>query len=66
MRELTEMMHPFTTGSGYVNQSGLKTDQGSKRIKAALRVNYDRLVAPKNKHDPTHLFRHNRDIKPTV
>jgi hypothetical protein len=34
-RELAEVMRPFTTGSGYVNQIGLETDEGSERIKAA-------------------------------
>jgi hypothetical protein len=33
-RELAELMRPFTTGSDYVNQIGLETDEGSERIKA--------------------------------
>jgi FAD/FMN-containing dehydrogenase len=65
-RELAEVMRPFTTGSGYVNQIGLETDEGSERIKAAYGANYERLVAVKNKYDPTNLFRHNQNIKPTV
>jgi len=59
-------MRPFTAGSDYVNQIGLETDEGSERIKAAYWVNYGRLVAVKNKYDPTNLFRHNQNIKPTV
>ena len=35
-RELAETMRPFTTGSDYVNQIGLETEEGSERIKAAL------------------------------
>jgi hypothetical protein len=36
------------------------------RIKAAYSDNYGRLVALKNKFDPTNLFRLNQNIKPTV
>jgi FAD/FMN-containing dehydrogenase len=53
-------------GSDYVNQIGLETDGGSERIKAAYGANYERLVAVKNKYDPTNLFRHNQNIRPTV
>jgi FAD/FMN-containing dehydrogenase len=65
-RELAETMRPFTTGSDYVNQIGLETDEGSERIKPAYGANYERLVAVKNKYDRTNLFRHNQNIKPTV
>ena len=65
-RELAEVMRPFTTGSDYVNQIGLETDEGSERIKAAYGLNYERLVALKNKYDPTNFFRHNQNIKPTL
>jgi Berberine and berberine like len=51
-------MRPFITGSDYVNQIGLEKDEGSERIKAAYGTNYERLVAVKNKYDPTNLFRH--------
>jgi FAD/FMN-containing dehydrogenase len=37
--------------------------RGSPR---ARRSNYERLVALKNIYDPTNLFRHNQNIKPTV
>ena len=59
-------MRPFTTGSDFVYQIDLETDEGSERIKAAYGANYERLVAVKNKYDPTNLFRHNQNIKPTV
>jgi hypothetical protein len=45
---------------------GLENDEGSDRIKAAYGGNYERLVGLKNKYDPTNLFRHNQNIKPTV
>jgi FAD/FMN-containing dehydrogenase len=65
-RELFEGMRPFTTGRDYVNQIGIEADEGAERIKAAYGENYEQLVALKNKYDPTNLFRHNQNIKPTV
>jgi len=62
-RELAEVMRPFTTGSDYVNQIGLETDEGSERIKTAYGANYQRLVAVKNKYDPTNVFRRNQNIR---
>ena len=65
MRELADAS--FTTGSDYVNQIGLETDEGSVRIKAAAYgANYERFVAVTNEYDPTNLFRHNQNIRPTV
>ena len=65
-RALAEAMRPFTTGSDYVNHIGLETDEGAERIRAAYGANYERLVTLKNTYDPTNLFRHNQNIKPTV
>ena len=52
-----------STGEVYVNH--LDAEEGT-RIKAAYSQNYERLVALKNKYDPTNLFRLNQNIKPTV
>jgi FAD/FMN-containing dehydrogenase len=41
-------------------------DEGVDRIKASYRDNYERLVAIKNRYDPTNLFHVNQNIKPTV
>ena len=65
-RGVADAMRPFTTGSDYVNHIGLETDEGAERIKAAYGANYERLVTLKNTYDPTNLFRHNQNIKPTV
>jgi len=63
-RRLAEAMEPFTTGRAYVNQMGVEAEEAD-RIKAAYGSNYERLVALKQKYDPTNLFRYNQNIKPT-
>lgn len=43
----------------------LTEEEGAERIEAAYRgTNYRRLVALKNKYDPTNLFRTNKNIVP--
>jgi FAD/FMN-containing dehydrogenase len=64
VRGLWEAMQPFASGEVYVNY---EADQGVDRIKAAYNpTTYARLVALKNKYDPTNLFRLNQNIKPTL
>jgi FAD/FMN-containing dehydrogenase len=65
-RALAEGIQPFTTGRAYVNQMGSEAIESAEAIKAAYGATYDRLVALKNKYDPTNLFRLNPNIKPTV
>ena len=48
---------------GYVNFLG---NEGEERVRAAYGVNYERLVALKNKYDPTNFFSLNQNIRPTV
>ena len=62
-REFWTAVEPFASGEVYVNH--LDAEEGT-RIRAAYRHNYDRLVALKNKYDPTNLFRLNQNIQPTV
>jgi FAD/FMN-containing dehydrogenase len=65
-REFWDAMQPFTTGGVYVNYLGREADEGAERLQAAYGPEkYQRLVALKNKYDPTNLFRLNQNIKPT-
>jgi FAD/FMN-containing dehydrogenase len=62
-RDFWTEVEPFATGEVYVNH--LDAEEGT-RIKAAYSDNYERLVALKNKYDPTNLFRLNQNIKPVM
>lgn len=56
-------LEPFTHGF-YVND--LEADHTAELIRANYRANHDRLVAVKNRYDPTNLFRMNANVQPTV
>jgi hypothetical protein len=63
-RKFWEAMQPFESEAVYVNYLGT---EGEDRIKAAYGpAKYERLVALKNKYDPTNFFRLNQNIKPSV
>jgi FAD/FMN-containing dehydrogenase len=62
-REYWDAVHPHSGGGAYVN---FMMDEGQERVKATYRDNFERLVAIKNKYDPTNLFRVNQNIRPTV
>ncbi len=63
-RELYSSMQPSLHGGVYVNAVTADSEQG---IREAYRPKtYERLVALKNKYDPTNFFRINPNIKPTV
>lgn len=62
-RELWKAMRPFSTGGVYANNLG---DEGTERVAAAYGENYARLLALKNKYDPTNFFRLNQNIKPVT
>jgi FAD/FMN-containing dehydrogenase len=47
----------------YVNYLG---DEGEERVRAAYGAKYERLVALKNKYDPTNFFRMNQNIRPSI
>ncbi len=62
LRDLWKAFEPFTKGY-YVNTDPSADEQ---RLRATYGDNYTRLVALKNKYDPTNLFRLNANIKPTA
>jgi FAD/FMN-containing dehydrogenase len=65
-RELWQALQPYGTGGVYVNNIGREEDDGADQVRAAYGANYQRLAELKQKYDPTNLFRHNQNIKPTV
>lgn len=65
-RDFWTAMRPFSTGGVYVNFLGEDEAKDHDRVRAAYGANYERLVALKNKYDPTNLFRVNQNIKPTA
>ena len=62
-RGFFEAMQPFFERGVYVNNLG---EEGEDRVKEAYGTHYERLVALKNKYDPTNLFRLNQNIRPTA
>ncbi len=61
-REFFEALRPFVADAVYVNYLG---EEGEERVRSAYGAKYDRLVALKNKYDPTNFFRMNQNIKPS-
>ncbi len=62
-REFWEGMQPSAADAVYVNFLGV---EGEERVRAAYGANYERLVALKNKYDPTNFFHLNQNIMPRV
>jgi FAD/FMN-containing dehydrogenase len=62
-RALWSAISPYSTGGVYANNLG---DEGEDRVRAAYGENHARLVALKNKYDPTNFFRLNQNIRPTA
>jgi FAD/FMN-containing dehydrogenase len=60
-RDAWSVMRRFSTGGVYANNLG---DEGDDRVEAAYGENYQKLVALKNKYDPSNLFRSNQNIPP--
>ncbi len=65
VRNCISDMRRFSDGGMYLNFPGF-LEEGDKLLRDAYGENYERLVALKNKYDPTNLFRLNQNIKPTA
>ncbi len=64
VRAFWKDMEPYSPGGGYINF--MSDDDGDERVRAAYgQVKYDRLVALKDRLDPTNLFRLNQNIRPS-
>jgi FAD/FMN-containing dehydrogenase len=60
-RDFWQAMQPYAADAVYVNNLG---DEGDARVREAYgEAKYDRLVALKDKYDPTNLFRLNQNIQ---
>ena len=62
MHALKSALQPYANGV-YVNSL---EDEGRARAREAYGPNYARLVALKNRYDPTNFFRLNQNIEPTA
>ncbi len=60
-RDYWEALHPTSAGGAYVN---FLMDEGSERVRASYRGNYDRLAAIKKRYDPQNVFHVNQNIPP--
>jgi FAD/FMN-containing dehydrogenase len=63
-RQLWDAIRAPAGDAVYANY--LSDDEGDQRVRAAYGANYERLVAAKNRYDPTNLLRVNQNIKPTL
>jgi FAD/FMN-containing dehydrogenase len=62
-RACWKALEPFARRGVYVNFLG---QEGEGQVQAAYGVNYERLVALKNRYDPTNFFALNQNIPPTM
>jgi FAD/FMN-containing dehydrogenase len=66
-RETWHSMEPYASEGVYVNYLGTEADEGSNRLAEAYGPGkFDKLVALKQKYDPTNLFRMNQNIRPVA
>ncbi len=60
---LQAALEPFAERGVYTNFLG---DEGQEQVRSSYGANYERLVALKNRYDPTNFFQLNQNIKPTL
>ena len=63
VRTFQASIQPFAAKGVYSNFLG---DEGQEHVRASYGMNYEQLVALKNRYDPTNFFRFNQNIEPTV
>jgi hypothetical protein len=63
VRTFQAAIQPLTATGVYVNFLG---DEGEEQVRASYGINYERLIALKNRYDPTNFFRFNQNIRPTA
>ncbi len=59
-----DRLHPTSAGGAYVNF--MTEEEGSDRVKASYRHNYERLSAVKAQYDPDNFFSVNQNISPAI
>ena len=60
-RDYWEALHPTSSGGAYVN---FLMEEGTERVKASYRGNYQRLSEIKRRYDPQNVFHINQNIEP--
>jgi FAD/FMN-containing dehydrogenase len=66
VEEVRRALGSVSTGDTYLNGLSMFGTPPESRVRSGYGANYNRLVALKNKYDPTNFFRMNQNIKPTV
>ena len=64
-RSFINAMQHFSDGSRYFNFAGFQ-EEGDAAMHATFGAKYERMVALKNKYDPTNFFSKNQNIKPSA
>jgi len=63
VRNVAAALQPFAQKGTYLNYL---MDEGQQRVEESFGPTFQRMIALKNKYDPTNFFRLNQNIEPTV